>query len=122
METDKIIAWDRYDEESITTSELHGIIESQGIGHLFKFIQENKHDLDWRLVWSILVYIQTSRNYNPAWLVYKFDEIKPPLEVWQQLALYLNYKTGWAYHRFQESQQEPEKNTKQNRKKQSQFH
>jgi len=105
---DEVIAWKICDEDEVVASGLYRLIEDGGMGHFLKAVREREVGEDWRLIWSVLVYIQESRNYSPYWLVYRLDEIKPPLEVWQQLALRLNYKMGWAYHCFQESQAEPE--------------
>jgi hypothetical protein len=96
----KISEWELHDDEDIISSDLYRIYEEHGILRLLNTIKNREIDLDWEMVWSVLVYIQESKQYHKGWLVYKLEEVKAPLEVWQQLALYLEYQLGWAYYRF----------------------
>lgn len=58
---------------------------------------------EWFDAWSEMVEMQQQRGYKPGWLTYKLQELKPPLEVWQEAAKHLKYRPGWAWHQFNSS-------------------
>ena len=65
---------------------------------------------EWRDVWAELVALQKERKYKPAWLAFRLADLKPapPLEIWTLAAGYLGYKPGWAWHKWNDSQQHRE--------------
>ena len=65
---------------------------------------------EWRDVWAEMVALQKERKYKPAWLAFRLADLKPvpPLEVWQLAAEHLGYRPGWAWHKWNDSQQQQE--------------
>jgi len=106
--------WDIRPEE-VTNSELYEIAQKKGILEMLAAIKAGEWD-DWRLIWGVLLFIQQERDYSKGWLAYKLEELKAPLEVWQQLAQYNGFKKGWAYYRWQEQNQQGITNNSKNSK------
>ncbi len=63
-------------------------------------------DPQWRNEFDRLVEIQTSKGLKPAWIGFRLLELKAPLAVWKVAAQQLGYKPGWAWHKWQECQEE----------------
>jgi superfamily II DNA or RNA helicase len=63
-------------------------------------------DPQWRNEFDRLVEIQTSKGLKRAWIGFRLLELKAPLAVWKVAAQQLGYKPGWAWHNWQECQEE----------------
>ncbi len=113
--------WERYNKEEIESKTIYKIYKAEGIKKVIQSIKERKISVDWKTIFNFLIYVKESKEYHPKWLVYTCFDINAPLEVWQQLAIYLNYKIGWAYHCYREMQESEANggNNSQNQKNQS---
>lgn len=76
------------------------IIESKAT---LEAIESNPLD-EWQEIWNKLIKTQKAKGYHAKWIFYQLQKIKPPLEIWQQCADYLQYKPGWAWHQWKGSQ------------------
>jgi len=101
------VEWWRIDQDEILESDILEIAERDGIPSMLSEVKKD-WGTDWRLLWGVLLHLQQQKGYNKGWLAYKLEELSAPLEAWQQLGLYYGYKPGWAYHRFQELQEQQE--------------
>jgi len=58
----------------------------------------------WFAKWEALLATREERGYEPGWLFYQLQEMKPPLELWQAYADLRGYRRGWAWHKWQQQQ------------------
>jgi len=58
----------------------------------------------WEYEFNQLVHTLEQRGYKPSWLVYRLQEIKPPLVIWRLAAKYCGYHWKFADHKFEDQQ------------------
>ena len=61
----------------------------------------DRHDF-WEQWWAEQLRVQQFRGYKKQWIYFQLVEEKPPLEIWRKAAEYLEYKEGWAWHKWRE--------------------
>lgn len=97
--------WEIMPENRIKELEVYKMYEQHGIKKVIDILSEQRCITDWRGLWSFLVYVREKKEYHQKWLVHTCYKLRSPLEVWEQLAIYLDYQPGWAYHCWRECQQ-----------------
>jgi superfamily II DNA/RNA helicase len=115
----EIEKWSILDEKIIKDLPIYKIYEENGIKKVIKVLSLHEIPMNWKSIWSFLVYIREKKEYHKKWLVYTLFTLKAPLDVWQQLAIYLDYQMGWAYHCFRECHSPPTPSLAQNQSNQS---
>jgi|GEM_PF-5733342 len=97
--------WPVISEDLVERLPIYKLYKESGIKKVIEVLGEDNSKYDWQELWSFFRYIREKREYHKKWLVHTFYKLRAPLEVWQQLALYLEYQPGWAYHCWRECQE-----------------
>ncbi|NJN22045.1 MAG: DEAD/DEAH box helicase [Leptolyngbya sp. RL_3_1] len=61
---------------------------------------------EWRQAYQGLLATALQRRYSHGWIYHKLLELRPPLEIWQMYASERGFKPGWAWYRYQETQEQ----------------
>lgn len=98
-ETDEVIEVIIDDDEKLSTLPI-----VNDYLHLNEILTPTNEVEMWEYEFRQLVHTLEQRGYKPSWLVYRLQEIEPPLAIWRMAAKYCGYHWKFADHKFADQQ------------------